>query len=36
MHFPLAKAFVTSMVVHLTVLISLSIFWGALAPRRPG
>jgi protein TonB len=30
MHFPLAKAFVTSMVVHLTALISLSIFWGAL------
>jgi TonB family protein len=36
-HLPLAPAFLTSVVVHLTALLSLSLLWGSLhsAPSRP-
>jgi protein TonB len=34
-HSPLAKAFLSSMLVHLTVLLSLSSFWGALRLTSP-
>ena len=34
-HSPLAKAFLSSMLVHLTVLLGLSSFWGALRMASP-
>jgi hypothetical protein len=34
-HSPLAKAFLSSMLVHLTVLLSLSSLWGALRLTSP-